>query len=386
MKILVIGDANSIFVQKYIENVHKNPKDEIVLATHDSSKKDYNDFYANNNIKVEEFVKTGPLKKIPRIRTLIGAKLWGKKLKKKYGEFDLIHVHALTIHSGNIALGAKSKKTGMVITIWGSELLRTSKKGLRKLEKYYDAAEVIVVESKKMKEVFSQKYSNTLKEKIKLAYFGDGIKSAIDKINCKYSIASLREEFGINPNNIVVGIGYNRNPAHRHVQVIDEILKMPQEVTKNVTIVLPMNYGPTNVEYLAKLDNRIAKFKGKCIKVENYLFGEDYAKIICLLDIFVHAQTTDASSATVRECLYANKILLNGAWLHYDYFDDYNIECVEFEMDNLYEKLLHVLQNIDAYKQKFKYHDVLEEIMDWNNVAKKWNDANDTAIQKAKSK
>lgn len=385
MKILVIGDANSIFIKSHIKNVLDNPNDQIVLATHDSSRNTYNEFYSQKNIKVEEFVRTGPFRKIPRIRTIIGSKLWGKMLKKKYGQFDLIHIHSLSVHSGNIALAAMSKNTAVIITVWGSELLRASEKGLKKLRKYYDAATLVNLLNKTMMDTFLKKYPNFPKEKCKNIDFGNENITAIDNIYSQYSKNELRKEFDINPNDTVIAIGYNRNPAHRHVAVMDELLKLPQKTQKSISIILMLTYGPKDQQYLDELDKRIEKFQGECIKIENYLFGEELAKIVCLLDVFVHAQTTDACSATVMECLYANKILLNGKWLHYDYFDELNINCVEFEMENLYDKLFDVLSNIDEYKNKFYYHDVLKERMDWKKVSSSWKDIYNTAITKAQS-
>ena len=99
---------------------------------------------------------------------------------------------------------------------------------------------------------------------------------------------------------------------------------------------------------------------------------KNIAKLRVATDIIVHAQTTDALSGSIRECLYAGGVLLNPSWISYEEFDRLGIEYVKYddfdEIASYIEKLIigdigmDIGHNIEA----------LGEAFSWDAVKKDW--------------
>ena len=66
---------------------------------------------------------------------------------------------------------------------------------------------------------------------------------------------------------------------------------------------------------------------------------EKMAKLRCISDIMLHAQPTDAFSASVQECLYCGAIVFNGAWLVYNELDEIDARLVPFSDYHQLEQL-----------------------------------------------
>jgi hypothetical protein len=80
------------------------------------------------------------------------------------------------------------------------------------------------------------------------------------------------------------------------------------------------------------------------------MYSEDVARLCLSTDILIHAQVTDAFSATVQEFLYGGSLLINGGWLDYSDFDLNNIKYIEFnkfdDLPIILDKTLDDIQNI----------------------------------------
>lgn len=366
MNILVIGDPNSAYIEGYIKHVLLGNK--IVIASDVRMNENYRIFYESNNISYLWF-NNKFIKRIPGIRSEIGARIHGAKLKKTYGEFDYIHIHGLNRYRGILALSAKSKTTKIVITVWGSELLRSDNKRLASYLKFYKAASAISFENKEMMDKFKDRYGKIKNAKYLLTRFGDELLDVMRKQSDNHLNILNKQK-----NEIVISVGYNRNPAHRHIEVIEQITTLPYDIQKRIVLLLVMTYGPVNENYLSQLEKLLNSFQGRVIKFEKYLKREELAAIISEADVFIHAQPTDAQSMTIMEYLFTKSIVLNGRWLDYSIIRENDITYYLYDtFDELPALVLDIINNLSNYRNAVEENpQKIEKLFSWNEVKKQW--------------
>ncbi len=269
----------------------------------------------------------------------------------------------------------KSKNVRTVITYWGSDLLRESKRNLILTGLLLHNADVITLPTSDMINRFKKVYGHKYDKKIETLLFGITGYDYIKKINksqslkCDNNISHKKQ--------IVISIGYNGAIEQQHIPVIQAISKLKEETKDNITIILPMTYGLKNENYKTSICEELGKYNLKNYRIyTQYLEEEQYSKLICSSDIFIHAQTTDAFSATVQEYLYAKKIVLSPSWINYKELDERNVYIVYYNtFEDLTKKLEFCIRNKDTEVMRTlldKNTSILENFNGWDNVAKKW--------------
>lgn len=378
MKVLIIGDSGSIFVKQYIEYVLLPlPKIEIVLIQENSSSSQYLDFYRDNGVFVEPLVfnKNKWLFKIPIVRSFLGVRIWCKKIKKKYGCFDMLHIHGLNRSRGNIGhyLNGICKKN--VISVWGDEIFRQSPKNCKSYMKYYDKADTITVSTKAMLNKFNDTYGNIYVHKIVMNKFAIGLFDKIDNIKRNYSRESLCKMFGIdNPEKKIVFVGHNGREAQRHIELTSALNELSIKDRKQIVLVYTMTYGVKSNEYLLELENRIKEINCDYVILSEFLDEEMTAKLRCICDILLHAQLTDAFSASIQESLYSGSIVVNGSWLPYEEIPQYRQHYIEYDdISEISNVLSNILDKFDEFKDKYRCNkDVLRSISSVENTTTAW--------------
>lgn len=378
MKILIIGDAGSIFVKQFIEYVLVNKENEIVLLQEYSQlPSNYLEFYKNNNITLEPLVRkeNKMLMKIPVIRSILGNKKWAKVIAKKYKEFDLIHIHGLNRNRGNIGKYLRNNTKKLAISVWGDEIFRKSEKILNKYRAYYSLADVITVSTKAMYEAFVKSYGNEYNERISMNKFAIGEFDIIDQVRESSQREEICKEFGIkDAEKMVVLVGHNGRSSQRHHELTRALKKLPKEYLSNITLLYTMTYGVRDEEYLQTLEKEAQELGCDYVILREFLDEIKIAKLRIISNILLHAQLTDAFSASIQESLYAGSIVMNGNWLKYTDLPNSEDRLVEYEdFDDLTLKLQDVLDNMSSYKEKFKDNqEVLRSISSKDVTTKAW--------------
>ena len=306
---------------------------------------------------------------------MLGTKKLAKKLRKKYGEFDCIHIHGLNRFRGRLAAHLKTSHSRLAITVWGSELLRSSDRLLAEYKKYYNKADVISFENNDMLEEFERVYQYQGTKRYAITRFGDELLDALRNYPSKATEA-FRLRYQITPDDIIVSVGYNRNPAHRHIDVIQQLVRLPEDVQKRMLLLLPMTYGPRDDAYLSALDDTIASFQGRAIKFEEYLSKEELADILVNAEFFIHAQPTDAQSMTLMEYLFTNTIVINGSWLKYSILNDHDVFLITYDhFDQLPEVLCNAIEKREKYVSLASLNrEKIGKLFNWNSVRQQWLD------------
>ncbi len=133
-----------------------------------------------------------------------------------------------------------------------------------------------------------------------------------------------------------------------------------------------MNYGHAPDNYVNSVKKVLSEINCESLILTEFMNDAEIAVLRAATDIFIHAQTTDALSASVLECLYAGAILINPIWIRYDELIDNEIEYVEFaEFINLPNIILKCINNvskntINSNRAK------LRELYSWDILAKMW--------------
>ena len=367
MKVLIIGDASSIFVKQYIEYVLLDGTNQVVLLQENPLFEGYREFYESNNVQIEPLwnKKNSFIKKIPVIRSILGAKLWCSYIKKKYKHFDLIHVHGVNRSRGNIGKYLRNICDKLLVSVWGDEIFRNSPETMKKHKVYYSCADRITMATKVMVDRFNSVYNNEFAAKVSMNKFAIGLFDKIDVVKKEFTREQICEEFGIkHPEKTLVFVGHNGREAQRHTELTKELLNLPQELKDNIILIYTMTYGVRDNAYIEEMEAAAKQTGCEYVILRDFMNEETSAKLRSICDIMLHAQLTDGFSASIQESLYSGSIIINGSWLPYNELPDYKECVVEYDdITQIGQVLQTVLENQELYKSKFKANrDILRQI------------------------
>lgn len=292
--------------------------------------------------------------------------------------FDCHNIHYITIKRAIISL-LLPRESKVIISIWGSDLLRTE--GLCYnfwMKSAYNRANTIQLSSAEMRQTLMSKFGFHLKPKIKYALFlpDFNLVDLIDSLrNHQDKIVSFKDKYGINKDHKCITIGNNGNMGNNHIETIKSIERRIKD--KAVTILLPLTYALSS-EYEDELEMCIKESPLKIICFKAFLSWEELALLRICSDIYITMQITDAMSGTLQEGLFAGNVAISAAWLPYSRFREsgaYFTECQNFH--DLGAIVENTIDNFDNYKQRcidnpksiksyFYNHDSL--IRDWIDV------------------
>ncbi|WP_290772816.1 glycosyltransferase [Anaerofustis sp.] len=374
MKILLIGNADSFWIKEYIEYILLKESNDIFVVSKSVTNKDFKKFYDENNINILNTDKgTFLFDFIPRLRTLINMK---KKVKKEYkkGKFDVVHIHSvpsnfmITFLNNHIVKYAEK----VICTYWGSDLLSKDKGQLRNAIPCLNKAKYISYSSDGMDKYFHDVFGDTYNNKIVRAKFGISIYDVINQVKKDKSKEECKEFFGINKNKTSVAIGYNGNIRQHHLDVLKEIGKLEDSVLSKINIVIQLSYGLTSNEYKSEILDSLSKMNVEYTIIEDFLNKEHAAMLRLATDVFIHAQDSDAFSASIQECVYSGSILLNPSWIIYKEFDDLGIDYIIYNSFSEINRYLRKVINKEVLFDNTKKSNLLYNKYSWHAVKNDW--------------
>ena len=241
MKVLVVGNPNSVWVKYYIEQILLKYKEfDISISFLRESYCRFQDFYNKSKIRsVGEYSLNKYIMRIPKIRA---AYLLHKRMHSIKEKYDLVIVIYSTVPNLLIASYAK-KKTGKIIDlVIGSDILRASKWELSIINRILIKKKPIVVcSANKQADFMKNRMTCTKVLRISVIGFGLATTTYIDKYRTM-NTSVLCEFFGIDANKLVICIGYNGGKVQQHAKVINQLCKMSDKEKKQLFVVVPMTY------------------------------------------------------------------------------------------------------------------------------------------------
>ena len=296
--------------------------------------------------------------------------------KKRH--FDIVNIHFPQWFLGLVMKLLKRMSTTIVVSPWGSDVLRLEgKRKRRQLAKVFQKADYITVglSGDVGKTIINEMRIG--KSKFHPLAWGS---ETIDYINDHISDISTEEakrKLGLS-DRYVITCGYNAFEEQRHEVMIKTIATIKHQLPDNLTLLFPVTYG---YSYGTKKNDYVEQIKRWCkesnldaIFFEEYLPVEDVFNLRQGTDLFIHIQTTDAGNSSLQEYVLCGKKVVHGTWIHYANLEKYK-PLFYFPV----EDLLHLDEAIlNAYhSENIKVPtEVMEYIQNrgWKAKMKLWDD------------
>lgn len=231
-------------------------------------------------------------------------------------QYDIVNVHFANKYMPYVFKYLRRMSKNIVVTPWGSDILRKDNEYLNHLAGLYVNADYISTDKdsplgKKIIDVF-----NIDPNKIVCSSFGTDIVDFAVKDGNSLSQENAKQRFGLN-GRYVITCGYNGINNHRHKDIIEAINKVKDRLPDNLTLLFPMTYLKNDI-YMEECKQKCTEYDINAVFLTEYMSVEDVYKLRKATDMFVHVQTTDANSGTVKEYILCDKKIVHGSWIKYD--------------------------------------------------------------------
>lgn len=298
-----------------------------------------------------------------------------ERIIRKLPTFDIIHSLWMEKCWGCHAQTLKSKAKYWFCSIGGSDLYRDSKNILCKLYQIniLRKSDWFSSENIETKEEFIKVYGERYKSiPHTINNFGVDILDAIQK---RKNLNEGTEKIILAPQDkMVICCGYNANPAHQHLEMIQAFSRLPKDIIETLYFVFPMTYYAVQNGYIDQVRTAIQKITDDFVILEKFMNVEEMAEVVEATDIMIHTQTTDQLSSTMLAHMYNGNIVIAGAWLPYHSLSEQGIYFVSVDAVNVIDKvLLDILKNYEGYRGKCAGNaGIVYSMASWNMCTKKW--------------
>lgn len=379
MNIFLIGDFNSIYMYEYVKSVLLDENmDYNYFCFHDSPtqiNENYRRVYESNNIVL--FNIQTKWKIVYRFDKFL--KLYRKyKFRKILSSLKVInnlHLHFVKLEYFEIIQKYRKNIDNLILTFWGSDLLRLKADKEDQMYRFLRLADHIVVGPLNMERVFEKKFGDEFKNKLAYAIFGTPVLKNIKKVKNEKKREGILEKFQLPVDKHIITCGYNGKCTQQHNLIIEAICSCNKSIKDKIFVILPAGYGYQKT-YFDNIENMLMEARVNYI-VDNSFYGiEDISELRVASDIFIHAQITDGFSSSVVEYLYADNVLINGDWIDYPILEKNNVYYLKFSsIKDLSKKIEYVVNNIEIEREKVrKTNGILYKIRSWDFVKKSWQE------------
>lgn len=354
MKYLIISDAGSMHIYNFIRCSLLGRGFDIFILSHSPRPipEQYKNFYDENNIKI---FTVGNLDcKMQRGLMARWKKLIYKfDVIKNLGKIDVCHIHYLHIQSCILYILFKNHFKHLILTYWGSDIIKLDKKTKFFQNLCMKHADRITLSVTKTLKIYHNHFGHKYDNKVQILRFLSG---ALDEIKDKLENTSCmicKKAMGLPIDKKIITIGYNADPAQHQDEFVENLSNLSEDVKKELYIILPMTYSNISKGY----ESNVAKSLEKCgidgrILTE-YMNYDQMATLAMATDIYVNARDTDASSNSMKEMLFAGTCMIQGAWLTYEELDEIKWPRIFLEKrQDLSDKVLYLLKDEPALIEK----------------------------------
>lgn len=367
MRVLILGNSESIYLRCYVKWMAERFTDSHFDIY--SPLKGY--LEPQKNVSLHTVSKTHPfISKIPKVRGVVRI-LEQRKLVAKAGKYDLCHIHLVDIVSVVLINRLRKRSKTLVASIWGGDFYRRSPRMMKLQERVYRAVDYITFTTKETMNAFDSYYEGRYHDKLRLCMFGLLAVEELKKLTLTKE--ECRERLEIPKDAVVVAIGYNRTPQHRHIQILKSLWNLQDKLPRNIFLAFHMAYG-RNEEYVRTAKEKFAAsgFQGKFF--EEYASPRDVAIFRKACDVMIQVQTTDVLSGSMLEHLYAGNVVITGDWLPYGALDELGLTTIKVsEVSEVGRKLLYVLENLKEWQAKNETaRENIYEFASWDRNIDSW--------------
>lgn len=287
--------------------------------------------------------------------------------------YDVIHFLWIEAEWSFYANLARRKAKRLVLTVGGSDFYRASEPEKEYKRKLILCADYSNLENSTTRKEFIEYYGREVSKKTKLVPYGMELLDDIDEMEI-VSDNIKRKELNIPPHKIIVTCGYNAHSAHQHLQLVEALGNISDDVKEKIVCVFPMTYPVGKDVYIQSVSEALNKKRLDHVIFTDFMSDKLIAQYATLSDIMIHVQTTDALSSAMREEMYGGAVVIAGKWLPYEILYEKGIYFLNVEtVEDVPEILEDVVKNLGFYKSKCRNNRCLiRNEYSWDTVAKGW--------------
>lgn len=368
-KILLVGDAYSIFLLQLISHLKKdNPSMQIDVLTF-AKYEDRVITLADTVIAYEGQDNNNKIGKTwYRIKKYIYLSVQLRKLKK----YDVVNLHYVSPIALKFWKQLKRKSKRTVLSFWGSDFYRSTDTQKQQLKIMLDQCDKITFASSHMMKDVLEYYHN-YKEKMTISSFGLDTLDSIDRLEEK-DLKTFRIKFSIPKDKVIVMCGYSSSPAQRHKDIINKLMNIDDSILSKCFFIFPMTYG--NELYRKEIETLLNSMNFNSLVLDEFLTPNDNACLRKISDIMFNLQMSDQFSGSMQESLYSENIVLTGSWLPYDELLDKGIYMHSIDsFDQFDEEFIMIIKNLNNLKSKTsKNREIIRSFSHWDNTINTWKD------------
>lgn len=371
MRLLVLGNPDSIWTREFIEFALKRPDRKISVLYDSQAKGEFAGFYESLGVEV---IRTPPISsivmKIPKLRSILMLKQY-IRVAIRSSPYDTVINMFVTPFTLACAVAQKRYGATAIAYFCGSDIVRADSLTCAILKKYLGKIDYAILASTNVQRAFVEKIPHFDDCRRATIHLGISAFSNIDW-EIEYSgIEKCKSSFGISTEEITLCIGYNGSNDQNHLRVLEQIKTMPKDVKGKIVVLLPMTYAGTE-RYIAQVEAAAKDSGFKFIIFKEYMQRRKVAQFRLATDIFINAQTSDGLSGSVLEVLYAGALLLNASWLHYVEYDTWGVKYSTFsrfeDLPGLLADVMHI-----PFTRCEENRDILAGTMSWYQCKDAWD-------------
>lgn len=370
--VLILGNFENVYIVQFVKHLKEyNPQAHLYFWGYTRDKNDadrsflecYDEYYLFDFNHKADASLMEKAKAIIQLRKSFRVFAAGK-------HFDYINIHYIKPEYFFVSDYLKKHASQLILTPWGSDVY--SIKGFYKklVGKVFDKADYITGGNDR----FTKDYKRIFHvPDSKIAFCDLGVEPIEYIIEHKSLINAqqAKQELGF-PDSYIITCGYKALNSHQHLKMIESIYQAKDELPSNLLLLFPLTY-PHNPEYIESIKQKVDECGLRAVYFEQFLDMPQLFLLRQATDIFIHVQTTDASSGSLGEYLLCEKKIINGSWLDYPGLKKNGVTPY-FEVDSM-ENLSKVL--VEAYRSE-PIKIPSEVLMDlekrqWKVVIKDWD-------------
>lgn len=364
-RVLIISNLDSIWTIEFIRNVLVEIGVDVSALVNDGCKGVYFEEYKKLGVTIIEPKKlSATTMQIPVVRTLVNEHSKSKAMKP----FEFDFVINMFVHPYSMAHIVCQKKNGRAVALFcGSDMLRADANRCWMYRLLLRGVDQVVFASTSIADAYHKKIGTAAHPKEMLINWGMSGFSYVDRMD---NAASNKRAFGIDEDTLTVCIGYNGNAAQNHIEILNQIKLLPEVLKSKTVLLLPMTYPQAgNEAYIPKVCAEAESTGCKFFCMTEFMSREEMAKMWLATDILIHAQPTDALSASLQEALYAGVKLINGDWLAYKEYENWGVEYTSFRD---FSELPAKINELSRLGRNTHNHEVLKQNVSWDACREKW--------------
>lgn len=366
MNILFIGATASTFSSNLAGKLNKL-SDISVDAIFSSDKKNEREY--SEKYSTVFYYKFYIGSKIPKFNGIINTLLLIFKLLtiKKY---DIIHLHYINPTMLYLMPVLKLKSNKIISTVWGSDFDKPV--NIKHLMSILKQSDLITLSSDAFKKRIELFLNNSLKKIVVLDFY-HSVLNELDKLE-ELSKQQVKKSFDLPHDKIIIGCGTNLRKMQHHLEIIDEIAKVKNNITSSFIVLIQTTYGYQDVIYLSEIRSKLKSHGINYIILSKQLTDSEMAMVRKSTDILIQVQDHDQLSGAMLETLYAKNIVVTGSWLPYEVLD--NEEVFYFKVNELSELgvvILNTVNNYEHFSDKVSCNtQLIKEITQHDSIIDKW--------------